>query len=173
MKKTGASMMFLTLMIVVLTTFVIAAGTQVSQGANVPVKTGVSSPGQFRQGMQTGTFGQGQAGGMAGGVQSVPGGIGPGQPQGPGIVVGEQNPSGGSQCYCIRAPCNCPGSSQSGQLPIPGQFQQNQPMLNQPVQGQQVLNQPFQGQPLNTLPASTGAGNAAFGNAASARAGTL
>jgi hypothetical protein len=177
MKKTGASMMLLTLLNVVLTTFAIAAGAQVSKGATVPVTTGVSSPGQFRQGMQTGTFGQGPAGGVAGGIQNVPGRTG--QQQGAGIWVGEMDnrptgnlpagPFGGGSagpgtCQCIRAPCNCPGSPPGGQLPFPGQFPQNQPFP-----GQFPQNQPFPGQPVNTLPASMGGGNPVFGNVAAHR----
>jgi hypothetical protein len=67
--------------------------------------------------------------------------------QGTGIAVGEPAPSGRASCYCIRAPCNCPGSSQGGPLPFPNQ-------------------------PLNTVPASAGTGNVAFGNAAGTGAGT-
>jgi hypothetical protein len=184
-----ASVMLLAMMMVASTMFVVTANALVP-GTNVPANTGFSGQGQFRQGMQTGATiqGQGQAGGFAGGAANVPGRIS--QQQGAGIYVGENsgpgssfpsNPAGsigGGQggpgtCYCIRAPCNCPGSTQSGPLSVPGQFQQNQPLLNQPVQGQQFLDQPVQGQPLNTLPASTGAGNVVLSNAAGARAGTL
>ena len=176
MKKTGTSMMFLTLVIVVLATFAIAADAQLRPGTNMPASTGFSTQGQLRQGTPTGAFGQGQAGGFAGGAANVPGPIG--QQQGAGIWIGEMDsrptgnlppgpigggPGGPGTCQCIRAPCNCPGSPPGVPLPYPNLPRQNPPWLNQPVQGQ----------PLSTLPASTGAGNVVFGNAAGAPAGTL
>jgi hypothetical protein len=140
MKKTGASMMFLALMIVVLTTFAVMANAQLRSGTNVPANTGFAAQGQFPQGMQTGALGQGQAGGLAGGVLNQPGVINPGQQQGAGIWIGEGDirptgtlpggTPGGPTCQCIAAPCNCPPSTgslpkgpildQAGQPPIPG-----------------------------------------------------
>jgi hypothetical protein len=182
MKKSIASMMFLTLLIVASTTFAAAAGTPLGPGANVPLKTGVSSPGQFGQGMQTGTFGQGAAGGVAGGIQTAPGGLNTGQ-QGAGIWIGEgQNfptgrlpgGSGGAPtCQCIAAPCNCPtsgGPLPATNFPNPNLNPQavNQPFQTQPPQAQQFRTQPSQAQQLQPLTAPVGpAGAAAFGNAAS------
>lgn len=186
MIKSIASMMFLTLLIVALTTFAFAAGTQSGLGANMPATSGLSSPGQFRQGMPTGAIGQGAAGGVAGGIQTAPGIPNTGQ-QGAGIWIGEgQNfptgrlpgGSGGAPtCQCIRAPCNCPTSG--GPLPatnFPGPNLNpqavNQPFQTQPLQAKQFQTQPlqaqsFQAQQLQPLSAPAGAaGTAAFGNAA-------
>lgn len=186
MIKSIASMMFLTLLIVASTTFAVAVGAPLSPGSNVPLKTGLSSPGQFRQGMQTGTFDQGAAGGVAGGIQTAPGVLNTGQ-QGAGIWIGEgQNyptgrlpggSPGAPTCECIAAPCNCPtsgGSLPATNFPNPNLNPQavNQPFQTQPLQAQQFQTQPlqaqsFQTQRLQPLSAPVGAaGTAAFGNAA-------
>jgi hypothetical protein len=136
MRKTGASMMILALVIVVLIAFAATADAQLRPGANVPPNAGFAAQGKFPQGVQTGAMGQGQAGGFAGGAATVPGRVG--QQQGAGITVGDlpgpdQNlPTGPIQggqggpgtCACIAAPCNCPGTG--GGLP------QGLPNANQP-----------------------------------------
>jgi hypothetical protein len=162
MRKVGIITISWALVIILaITTFAIAADAQLTPGTSLPSNTGLASPGTFRQGMQTGAIGQGTAGGFAGGFQNLPGGIVTRPQAGTGIAVGEPSPSGGATCYCIRAPCYCPGSSPGGTIPFPSQQFPDQRFPNPPV-----LSQPFQGQPLSTLPASAGSVNPAFSNAA-------
>jgi hypothetical protein len=140
MNKINASMIICALAIMLIAVFAISANAQLAPGTNLPSMTGFSRPGAFQTG-----------------VQNLPGGFNPLQQQGQGITYGEPAPTGGQQCYCIRAPCNCPGSAQGGPLSLPAQ-----PNLNQPFQAQNFPNQRFQ--PLSA-PAGQ-AGSAAFGNVA-------
>jgi hypothetical protein len=122
----------------------VATADALTPGTNVPVNTGFAGQGQFRQGMQTGAVGQGQAGGFAGGAANVPGRVG--QQQGAGITVGDL-PSGpvapGGGCECITAPCNCAGTG--------GGLSQGFPNTNQPgtYTGPMVIGGQAGGIPLN------------------------
>ena len=127
MKKVFASLFLCGLMIMLTAAFVVSADAQSNPGTNVPSAAGFSSPGTFRQGMQTGSFGQGPAGGIAGGIS-------PYQQPGQGIAIGEpvlSGPARGQSCYCIRAPCICPGSAWSD-MPSGGPSPYMNP-YNQPI----------------------------------------
>jgi hypothetical protein len=180
MRFREASMTFLVLVIVASTLFVAAANAaRPNPGVQMPVNTGFAGQGQFRQGMQTGVPAQGQAGGFGGGAINVPAGTGLGQ-QGAGIAAGERSgstsptgpfnptgPIGGGQggqggpgtCYCIRAPCNCGGTSSfpsGSQLPPMSQHVPSQPVLTQQQFRQPLKTQTFPGQSIQPLTAPAG-----------------
>lgn len=146
MKLKKPSVMFYTLMIAVSAMFAVTAYAQLAPGPGVPVSTGFSAQGQFPQGVQAGTPGPGQTGGFAGGIQTAPGMISPGQQPDAGIWTwpGDIRQAGTlpwrrpgePTCQCIRAPCYC--QEPGGPLP-PTYF----PGMNLPPQ-----YQPFQTQPV-------------------------
>lgn len=113
MKKALTSLILASMVVLLAVAAVVSAGAQLNPAANVPSATGLSSPGSFPQITQSGPFGQGPTTGIAGGV-------GPYQPPGPGIAIGEpalSGPARGQSCYCIRAPCICPGPAGSDTMP--------------------------------------------------------
>lgn len=188
---THASMMFLTLAIIVLTTFVITAGAVSGPNPYVPAGTGSAAPGQIRPVTQTGVPGKSPAGGLSGGALNAPARAG--QQQGAGITVGDLpgtktggsptdpiggGPGGPGTCQCIRAPCDCGGTSggppdTTKAVPYGSQLPPaNQPKspMNQPIPTPSPWPQSYQTQRTQPLTNPTGpASNFAPGNIQSRR----